>query len=89
MWLVLPPSEWRRFRAGAAHASGAVNGTNLVAAYHYLLHEHPDPAEIREQAARDWCDWEDAVVQLKEEGWDLEPAVCRSRVPSGVRPHRD
>ena len=65
------PSEWRRFRAGAAHASSAVNGTDLVAAYHYLLHEHPDP-EIREQAARDWCDWEDAVVSL-EEGWTPNP----------------
>ena len=65
------PSEWRRFRAGAAHASSAVNGTDLVAAYHYLLHEHPDP-EIREQAARDWCDWEDAVLSL-EEGWTPNP----------------
>lgn len=65
------PAEWRRFRDGAAAAGGAVGDTDLVAAYHHLLHEHPD-ASVRERAARDWCDWEDAVVSL-EEGWTPNP----------------
>jgi proline iminopeptidase len=60
------PEEWRRFRDGAAAANGA-GGDDLVAAYHHLLHEHPD-ADVRRRAAQDWCDWEDAVVSL-EEGW--------------------
>jgi proline iminopeptidase len=55
------PAEWERFRAGAGFAD------DLVAAYDHLLNAHPDPA-VREQAARDWCDWEDSVVSL-EEGW--------------------
>ncbi len=57
------PEEWARFRAGAAAAGP---GGDLVAAYRRLLAD-PDPA-VREQAARDWCAWEDAVVSL-EEGW--------------------
>lgn len=65
------PAEWRRFRDGAARASGDDDGTDLVAAYHHLLHDHPD-LEIREQAARDWCAWEDVVVSL-EEGWAPNP----------------
>ena len=55
------PAEWERFRAGGGYAD------DLVAAYDRLLNAHPDPA-VREQAARDWCDWEDAVLSL-EEGW--------------------
>lgn len=65
------PEEWRRFRDGASEAAAMVDGTDLVAAYHHLLHEHPDPA-VRERAARAWCDWEDAVVSL-EEGWTPNP----------------
>jgi proline iminopeptidase len=65
------PEEWARFRAGAARAGDAFDGTNLVAAYHHLLHVHPDPA-VRETAAREWCDWEDALVSL-EEGWTPNP----------------
>lgn len=65
------PAEWRRFRAGATAAGGAADGSDLVAAYHHLLHEHPE-APVRERAARDWCDWEDAVVSL-EEGWTPNP----------------
>jgi proline iminopeptidase len=52
------PEAWRRFRDGAADASD-----DLVAAYHHLLHDQPDEAR-REQAARDWCDWEDAASPL-------------------------
>ncbi|MGH3935182.1 MAG: prolyl aminopeptidase, partial [Pseudonocardiaceae bacterium] len=39
-------------------------GGDLVAAYYRLLNDR-DP-RIREQAARDWCDWENAVVLLEE-----------------------
>ena len=54
------PEEWQRFRHGvpAAERDG-----DLVAAYYRLLN-NPDPA-VREKAARDWCDWEDAVVSLE------------------------
>ena len=48
------PEDWARF---SAHASGA---PDLVAAYHRLLND-PD-AQMRDAAARAWCDWEDAVV---------------------------
>jgi proline iminopeptidase len=51
------PQEWARFRDGvpAEERDG-----DLVAAYYRLLN-NPDSA-VREKAARDWCDWEDAVV---------------------------
>lgn len=51
------PAQWARFRDGvpAAERDG-----NLAAAYSRLLHD-PDPA-VRDKAARDWCDWEDAHV---------------------------
>jgi len=47
------PEDWARFRAGA-------DGPDLVEAYALRLND-PD-ASVREKAARDWCDWEDAVV---------------------------
>jgi proline iminopeptidase len=53
------PEPWSRFRAGVPAAD---RDGNLVHAYHRLL-QHPDEA-VRERAARDWCDWEDAVVSL-------------------------
>jgi proline iminopeptidase len=56
------PEQWARFRAGGGDAE------DLVAAYDRLLNAHPDPA-VRVKAAKDWCDWEDAVVSL-EEGWE-------------------
>jgi proline iminopeptidase len=65
------PEEWRRFRDGAAAGLQAGGGDDVVAAYHHLLHEHPDSA-VRERAAQDWCDWEDAVVSLVE-GWSPNP----------------
>ena len=55
------PAEWRRY------ADGGGNAEDLVAAYDRLLNADPDPA-VRTRAAKDWCDWEDAVVSL-EEGW--------------------
>ncbi len=61
------PREWARFRDGvlAAERDG-----DLVDAYHRLLN-HPDPG-VREKAARDWCDWEEAVVSL-EPGYRRNP----------------
>jgi proline iminopeptidase len=59
------PAEWARFRAGGGHAH------DLVLAYDRLLNRQSDPA-VRQQAARDWCQWEDAVLSL-EEGWRPNP----------------
>jgi proline iminopeptidase len=54
------PAEWTHFRDGVpAHARGG----SLVEAYSRLLHD-PDPA-VREQAAADWCAWEDTHVSLQ------------------------
>lgn len=53
------PEEWARFRAGAPEAE---RDGNLAASYHRLL-EDPDSA-VRDKAARDWCDWETAIVKL-------------------------
>jgi proline iminopeptidase len=54
------PAEWAHFRAGvpARERDGS-----LVDAYSRLLHD-ADPA-VRERAARDWCDWEDAHVRTR------------------------
>jgi proline iminopeptidase len=51
------PEQWARFRDGvpAPNRDG-----DLATAYARLLRD-PDPA-VREQAARDWCDWEDTHV---------------------------
>jgi len=51
------PREWERFVAGVPEAD---REGNLAAAYSRLLHD-PDPA-VREQAAIDWCAWEDTHV---------------------------
>ncbi|MEO6500384.1 MAG: prolyl aminopeptidase [Jatrophihabitantaceae bacterium] len=52
------PGEYQRFRAGAPAADG-----DLVKAYARLM-EDADPG-VRQQAALDWCAWEDAVVSLE------------------------
>jgi proline iminopeptidase len=62
------PEEWQRFRAGVP---GPERDGDLVAAYYRLLNEQTDVA-MRERAARDWCDWEDAVMSL-EAGWTPNP----------------
>jgi len=54
---VLLPLEWERFRAGVPAQD---RDGNLVEAYRRLM-EDPDLA-VREQAARNWCAWEDAVI---------------------------
>ncbi|MEV4598391.1 prolyl aminopeptidase [Amycolatopsis sp. NPDC049253] len=53
------PREWERFRDGvpAAERDG-----DLSAAYSRLLHD-PDP-EVRAEAARAWCEWEDTHMSL-------------------------
>jgi proline iminopeptidase len=48
------PEAWARFSVGGGSAD------DLVAAYARLVN---DP-ETSEKAARDWCDWEDAVVAI-------------------------
>jgi proline iminopeptidase len=53
------PEQWARFRDGVPEAE--LTG-NLVEAYHRLL-MNSDPA-IHEKAARDWCDWEMAIVAV-------------------------
>jgi proline iminopeptidase len=62
------PGQWERFRAGVPEAE---RDGDLVAAYHRLLNEQPDPV-VQEKAARAWCEWEDAVLSL-EEGWLPNP----------------
>jgi proline iminopeptidase len=61
------PEQWARFRDGVPEAER----DDLVAAYDRLLNANPSAA-ARAKAAKDWCDWEDAVVSL-EAGWT--PAV--------------
>ena len=51
------PADWAKFRDGAGDQA---DGGDLPAAYSRLLND-PDPA-VRAKAARDWCDWEEAVV---------------------------
>jgi proline iminopeptidase len=48
------PEQWARFSKG--------HEGRLVDAYSRLLHD-PDPA-VRDQAARDWCAWEDTHVAV-------------------------
>ncbi|WP_067685931.1 prolyl aminopeptidase [Nocardia jejuensis] len=54
---LLLPIEWERFRSGAP---AEYRDGNLVEGYRQLM-EQPDPA-VREQAAHDWCTWEDAAI---------------------------
>jgi proline iminopeptidase len=51
------PDAWHRFRDGVP---ADWRDGSLPAAYSRLL-SHPDPA-VREQAARDWCDWEEGML---------------------------
>jgi proline iminopeptidase len=53
------PEPWARFRDGIPEAER--NGS-LLEAYHRLL-MNPNPT-IHEKAARDWCDWEMAIVAV-------------------------
>lgn len=51
------PEAWARFRDGVPASD---RDGDLADAYHRLL-EDPDPA-VRAKAARDWCDWETAML---------------------------
>lgn len=53
----LYPEQYARFIAGARG-----QGDDIVEAYRRLL-AHPDAA-VREQAARDWCEWENGLVSI-------------------------
>ncbi|HVU91500.1 MAG TPA: prolyl aminopeptidase [Jatrophihabitans sp.] len=53
------PEAWDRFRAFVG-GSPSASGTELVVAYNELL-QGPDLAR-REEAAREWCLWEEAIV---------------------------
>jgi proline iminopeptidase len=53
------PEAYARFHAGAE----ATGPESIVDAYHRLLMD-PKPA-IHDKAARDWCDWEDAIVKIR------------------------
>jgi len=56
------PAEWARFRDGVPAAE---RGGRLVEAYSRLL-ASDDPA-VREQAAKDWCAWEDVHVSVRSD----------------------
>lgn len=56
---MLLPEAWQCFRQGAP---AWAREDNLVSAYRELL-ESPIPA-VRQQAADDWCRWEDAVMDM-------------------------
>lgn len=56
------PVEWERFRNGVPVAD---RDGDLVEAYARLL-AHSD-LDVRQKAAQDWCDWEDAVVAHESE----------------------
>jgi proline iminopeptidase len=60
---LLLPVEWERFRAGVPAPE---RDDDLVEAYRDLM-EHPDAA-VREQAAHEWCAWEDAVIAHETQG---------------------
>jgi proline iminopeptidase len=53
------PAQWQAFRDGVPAAD---RDGDLVSVYARLL-ASPDPT-VREQAARNWCDWEEAIVSL-------------------------
>ncbi|MER6615355.1 prolyl aminopeptidase [Streptomyces xantholiticus] len=57
------PQQWDRFRAGVPEAG---RGVDLVTAYARLMES--DDRAVREQAADDWCRWEDAVLSLEPSG---------------------
>jgi proline iminopeptidase len=75
------PEHWVHFQAGVPYAE---RDGNLVEAYYRLLHDS-DPM-VREQAAQDWHDWEDASMSVvpnhKPSGLWLQPdfRMARARI---------
>jgi proline iminopeptidase len=61
------PEAWERFRNGVPEAE---RDGDLAAAYARLLGSAD--AAVREQAARDWCAWEDTHVSL-DPAWEPNP----------------
>lgn len=61
------PREWEAF---ARHVPESTRGGNLAAAYALLLADAD--ADVRERAARAWCDWEDTHVSLMPD-WTPDP----------------
>jgi proline iminopeptidase len=53
------PAQWTRFRDALPEAD---REGSIVDAYARLL-EDPDP-QVRDKAARDWCDWEESHINL-------------------------
>jgi proline iminopeptidase len=75
------PEEFQRFEAGVA---AEYRDGNLAVGYSRLM-ESPDRA-VCEQAARNWCAWEDAVLSLEPNpkvltsGKDLEAMIAFARI---------
>jgi proline iminopeptidase len=86
---ILVPEAWQKFRQGAPPWA---KDDDLVSAYRELL-ESPS-AEIRQQAADDWCAWEDAVMDMGRnihDGFDQDPPEFRygwSRIVTHYFAHR-
>lgn len=55
------PEDWERYR-GHVGAGPSATGTDLALAYDHLL--QGSDQQVREQAAVEWCAWEDAVLAL-------------------------
>lgn len=86
---ILVPEAWQKFRQGAPPWASE---DDLVSAYRELL-ESPSAA-IRQQAADDWCAWEDAVMDMGRnlgDGFDQDPPEFRytfARVVTHYFAHR-
>lgn len=57
------PEPWRRFRSHVPEASVAGDAQGVITAYARRM-AHPD-VDVRVEAARAWCEWEDAVLSLE------------------------
>jgi proline iminopeptidase len=71
------PREWERFRDGVAPED---RDGDLVDAYGRLLGD--SDADVRQRAAQDWCDWEDAIV-AHESGGTPNPRYADPRFRMG------
>lgn len=76
------PKEWMRFRDGVPVAD---RDGDLVEAYVRLLAS--PHARVREEVARNWCDWKEAVVSVESGG----SPTRATRMPGSAwpRPDRD
>jgi proline iminopeptidase len=67
------PAQWQAFRDGVPAAD---RDGDLVSVYARLL-ASPDPT-VREQAARNWCDWEEAIVSVATGGTPIRVTPTRA-----------